>query len=197
MRIIGGRLGGARFKGPPDRVTRPTPDRVREGLASILEARAALKGAAVLDLFAGTGALSFEALSRGAARAVAVDKDRRAIRAIAEVAKKFGIECKIEILRLDLLREPIFAAERILRTGYGPFDLVFADPPYRYINALPGLFDALAQRKILSETSLIVIEHATKQPPSEHLKLDPIASYRYGDTTLAILRSQGAREEFS
>jgi 16S rRNA (guanine966-N2)-methyltransferase len=195
MRIIGGRFGGLRFKGPPDRATRPTADRVREALASILEARGAFVDAVVLDLFSGTGALCFEALSRGAARAVAVDNDRRAIQAIAEVAKTLNVADRIDILRLDLLKDPTAIAERIARAEQGPFDLVFADPPYRNITALPALLGALAKRSIFGSTTLVVVEHATKQPPTHLVALIPLASYRYGDTTLTLLRYQSLQEE--
>lgn len=197
MRIIGGRFGGRRFKGPPDQVTRPTADRVREALASILETRGAFVQAVVLDLFSGTGALCFEALSRGAARAVAVDNDRRAVQAIAAVAKTLDVADRIDILRLDLLREPTAIAERIARAEQGPFDLVFADPPYRNITALPALLGALAKRGVFGSTTLIVVEHATKQPPTPWVDLIPLASYRYGDTTLTLLRYQSLQEEYS
>ena len=83
MRIVGGRLSGRRFGATKGRGTRPTSDRVREALASALDARAAFDQASVLDLFAGTGALSFEALSRGAAEAVLVDRDPEALGQIA------------------------------------------------------------------------------------------------------------------
>jgi 16S rRNA (guanine966-N2)-methyltransferase len=197
MRIIGGRLGGLRFKGPPDRVTRPTADRVREGLASILEAREAFEGAVVLDLFAGTGALSFEALSRGAARALAVDKDRRAVRAMGKVAAALGVTAQIDLMCLDLLRDPGAAAEKIRRNASTPFNLVFADPPYRDITALPDLLVALAKEKMVGTTTLVVVEHATKEPPTKLVELVPVASYRYGDTTLALLRFQRLTEEYS
>jgi 16S rRNA (guanine966-N2)-methyltransferase len=188
MRVIGGRLGGLRFKGPANRMTRPTADRVREGLASLLEARGAFVGAVVLDLFTGTGALSFEALSRGAARTVSVDKDKRALRAMAQVARTMGVLDKIYLLQLDLLREPARVATRIRRTEQGPFDLVFADPPYRYINALPDLVEALIKQEMINSAALIIVEHATRHPPTEFVELVPIASYQYGDTTLALLR---------
>ena len=76
MRIVGGSLGGRRFSGPPGDATRPTSERVREAIASALDARGWIEGAVVLDLFAGTGALAFEALSRGADRAFLVERSR-------------------------------------------------------------------------------------------------------------------------
>ena len=91
MRVIGGQLAGRRFGAPSGRGTRPTSDRVREALSSALESRGAFGDAVVLDLFAGTGALSFEALSRGAASAVLVDRDSRAIRELHEAEAQGGI----------------------------------------------------------------------------------------------------------
>jgi 16S rRNA (guanine966-N2)-methyltransferase len=195
MRIVGGELGGRRFKGPDDRTTRPTPERAREGLASLLQARGAIRGAEVLDLFAGTGALSFEAISRGAGGAVAVDNDARATRAIAGVAAELGLLNKIRVLRLDLLKDPAAAARRIHRAHPDPFDVIFLDPPYRIVDELPPLLDELAARKILSPSALVAIEHATKHPPREALDLELVASYRYGDTSLTVLRRARRGEE--
>jgi 16S rRNA (guanine966-N2)-methyltransferase len=151
----------------------------------------------VLDLFAGTGALSFEALSRGAARALAIDKDRRAVRAMGEVATALGVAAQMDLLCLDLLRDPNAAAEKIRRSTNAPFNLIFADPPYRYITALPDLLVALLKEKMVGTTTLIVVEHATKEPPTKLIELVPVASYRYGDTTLALLRYQRPTEEYS
>ena len=153
--------------------------------------------ATVLDLFAGTGALSFEALSRGAERAVAVEKDRRAARAIIDTAFRLGVQEKIRVLKLDLLKDPAAAAQRICLVHTGPFDIIFIDPPYQAIDELPPLLGELAERGILGPTTLIAIEHATKHPPQELPQLDRIARYRYGDTTLALLRHQCRGEEVS
>jgi 16S rRNA (guanine966-N2)-methyltransferase len=190
MRIIGGKLGGLRFRAPPGRATRPTADRVREGIASVLEARGAFQDALVLDLFAGTGALSFEALSRGASRALTVDHNRRILRALTEVAASLGLAEKITPLYLDLLRDPVAAADQIWRLQGSPFDLVFADPPYRYITGLPDLLAALVKRGLITSAGSIVIEYATKEPLPDLEAFVRVASYRYGDTTVALLRTQ-------
>jgi len=105
MRIIGGRLSGRRFGAPSGRGTRPTSDRAREALASALESRGAFKGARVIDLFAGTGAFSFEALSRGASEAVAVDLDPRAIRQLTQSAKELGLGAEAAEVILPRIRD--------------------------------------------------------------------------------------------
>lgn len=188
MRIVGGRFGGLRFRGPPDQSTRPTAERVREGLASVLEARDVLAGATVLDLFAGTGALSFEALSRGAARAVAVEREIRAVRAMIAAAKKLGVDEQIQVLKMDLFRNPAAAARRIRAAQPCAFDLVFIDPPYRFVDKLPPLLEQMENLSIIGETTLVVIEHPTKRIPRELSRLSQIAAYHYGDTSLVLLR---------
>src|SRR5215218_2257874 len=120
MRVIAGTYGGRRLQAPPGTDTRPTADRVRESLFSILRER--VHDARVLDLFAGSGALGIEALSRGAKEAVFVDSAHGAVAAIRENLEKLGIEGLVH--RRDALAW-LAAAE-----GAQPFELVFADPPY-------------------------------------------------------------------
>jgi 16S rRNA (guanine966-N2)-methyltransferase len=187
MRIIGGQLGGRKFKGPLSDLTRPTPERAREGIASALEARGAFEDALVLDLFAGTGALSFEALSRGAARALLVERDNRILRSITETARSLRIEDKIAVLCLDLFQNPTYTANRIALINGKPFDLVFADPPYSDADKLTPLLKELASQGRLKHGCFIMIEHATGRPPKGIDQLGTVDSYRYGDTTIAIL----------
>src|ERR1700741_1636672 len=104
MRVIAGRFGGRRLSAGVAGVTRPTADRVREALGSLLEARSAFDGARVLDLFAGTGALGIEALSRGAASLVAIDSDRRALMSVTENLHSLGATGEARVVRLDLLK---------------------------------------------------------------------------------------------
>lgn len=126
MRIIAGQWRGVRLatlgKGDPGANLRPTPDRVRESLFSMLAHRGALENARILDLFAGTGALGFEALSRGAAEAVFVDNGRTAQRLITENMEKLGAEAQSQLMRNDATRLGVWPHAR--------FDLVFLDPPY-------------------------------------------------------------------
>ena len=188
MRIISGRLRGHRFKGPLGNSTRPTPERAREGLASALEVRDAISGASVLDLFAGTGALSFEALSRGAERALLVEKDEQAISAIIDSANALKLLNKVQTLSLDLLRNPSYTATRIASINGKPFSLVFADPPYSDSDSLTPLLKELAAQGRLSKGCYVVIEHATGYIPQGINQLGSVASYRYGDTAIAIVR---------
>ena len=136
MRVVGGRLGGRRLRAVPGRETRPTSDRVREALFGILGQR--VEGARVLDLFAGSGALGVEALSRGAAHALFVDDDPRARRVIAQNLEACGFADRAEVVAQR--------AERYLAGGTSPagdggerggpdrpgFDLAFCDPPYAF-----------------------------------------------------------------
>jgi 16S rRNA (guanine966-N2)-methyltransferase len=185
MRIIGGRLSGRRFGAPSGLDTRPTRDRVREGLASALESRGAYRGARVLDLFAGTGALSFEALSRGASQAVAIDRDPRAIRLITQSAKELAIGAEVRTARVDLLADPADAVRKLPTAG-GGFDLVFADAPYSQIHSVPPLLDALIASELLTPGALVVVEHAASHDWSWPNGLASEADYRYGHTGISL-----------
>ncbi|MBN1655918.1 MAG: RsmD family RNA methyltransferase [Deltaproteobacteria bacterium] len=187
MRIISGRLRGLRFSGPLSSSTRPTPERVREGLASALETRGAFRGALVLDLFAGTGALSFEALSRGAERAMLIERNNRALKAIIDSANRLRIRDQIQVLSLDLLQNPVYTASRIAPINGKPFSLVFADPPYCDGDRLTPLLKELASQGHLSRGCFIAIEHATESPPQGIDELGRIDFYRYGDTAIALV----------
>src|SRR4051812_1990207 len=110
MRIVGGRLGGRRIAPPPGNVTRPTSGRVREALASALDARGAIVGRNVLDLYAGTGALGFEMLSRGAEHVVFVERDAKVAEHIRRAARELDVTASVEILREDASKAKAQAA---------------------------------------------------------------------------------------
>ena len=169
MRIVAGTHGGRRIAAPRGRDVRPTSDRVREALFSILGAR--VTGARVLDLFAGTGALGLEALSRGAAGATFVDRDTAAVRANLEA---LGLEA--EVHRRDALA--------FLRGGPGPFDLVFLDPPYRQASVLgPELAGTLPA--VLAPGALVVSE-SDRRDPLDLPGLETLDERRYGDTLIRL-----------
>jgi 16S rRNA (guanine966-N2)-methyltransferase len=186
MRIVGGALRGRRLPGRPSAATRPTSDRVREAVASALQARGALEGARVLDLFAGTGALGLEALSRGAASLVAVDSDRAAIRCIADNARALGLGERVRALGLDLLGSDHKLAARLEQTGCSPFSLVFADPPYALAQPAVELLASLSSHGLLAPGAIILLEHAHKQPPQRPAGVGELATYEYGDTGIAL-----------
>ena len=151
MRIIAGTAGGARIDAPPGRDTRPTLDRVRENLFNMLQGE--VPGSRVLDLFAGSGALSLEALSRGAALAVMVDHDRQAVQVEKRNIQRLQMEDRTRVLQMDWRQ-----AVRLL-AGEDSFDLVFLDPPYE-MKDLRDVFSAL--EPLLAPEGLILLEHEAK-----------------------------------
>ncbi len=185
MRIIAGKLSGRRFGAPGGRGTRPTSDRVREALASALQARGAFEGAVVLDLFAGTGALSFEALSRGASFAVTVDSDAQVIRQLARSAEELGLETQVRIVRMDLLRNPTTAVEK-LPVDHGLFTLVFADAPYSEVGRVPAILEALLRGGRLAPGAWLVVEHPSMHDWAWPNGLASEAEYRYGQTGVSL-----------
>ncbi len=185
MRIIGGRLSGRRFGAPSGRGTRPTAERVREALASALESRAAFGSARVLDLFGGTGAFSFEALSRGASHAVVVDRDPRATRQITQSAKDLGLGSEVRAVRVDLLADPAGAVHKLPAMPDG-FNLVFADAPYSEIDSIPPLLAALITAGRLASGAWIAIEYPATHDWSWPNGLASEADYRYGQTGISL-----------
>ena len=170
MRVIAGRFKGRTLRAPKGMRTRPTADRVREALFSML---GEVSGARVLDLYAGSGALGIEALSRGAVSAVFVERDARAASAIRDNLRALGLEQAVR--RQDALR--------FLGATEGTFDLVFCDPPY---DSVPRIAGPLAERlpALLSQGARIVTE-SDKRMPLE-LPFELLVERTYGDTRIAI-----------
>jgi 16S rRNA (guanine966-N2)-methyltransferase len=177
MRVVAGEYKGHRLAAPKRGSTRPTQDRVREALFSIL---GTVRGARVLDLFAGSGALGIEALSRGARECTFVDSDGAATHAIRENLRRLGTD-EGRIVRSDALAFLRAAARRGER-----WDLVFCDPPYRLAHRLADDLDELLPH-VLAKEARVVCESATRQP----LKLGfPLLRERsYGDTLIAVYSS--------
>jgi len=176
-RIVAGVAGGRRLQVPP-RGTRPTSDRVREALFSALEASFDLDGVAVLDLYAGSGALGFEALSRGAAKATFVESDRRAADVLRGNARDLGLP------GVTVLGRP---AEAIVSAPpEAPFDLVFADPPYAVTDAdLGKVLDGLVSNGWTAPGTVVIVERAARSgEPTWPVGLESLRDKRYGDTAL-------------
>ena len=152
MRIIAGTARNRRIEAPEGKNTRPTLDRVRENLFNILQTK--IRDSVVLDLFAGSGALSFEAISRGAERAVLCDIDRNANRVEKKNAENLGFSYQTEILCCDWK-----TAVRNLRHRGEQFDLIFLDPPYR----MTDLREVAGELEHLTADGLVIIEHEAKQ----------------------------------
>lgn len=174
MRVIAGTYGGRRLQAPPGTDTRPTADRVREALFSILGAR--VEGARVLDLFAGSGALGIEALSRGAEQATFVDNAPAAIRAIGANLEALGADA--QVVRAEA-RRFLGGASRSGRS----YDLVFLDPPYRLGASLGGDLSA-ALAAVLAPGATVVTESDRRTPLEVDLPLED--ERRYGDTLIRI-----------
>jgi 16S rRNA (guanine966-N2)-methyltransferase len=170
VRVVAGEFKGRRLHAPRGFRTRPTADRVREALFSIL---GDVGGARLLDLYAGSGALGIEALSRGAAEAVFVDNDQRACAAIRRNLDLVGV--RAAVVRGDAL---VF-----LRNRQSPYDLVFIDPPY---DSAPRLGERLSEAlpPVLAEGARTVTE-SDKRRPLE-LTLPLLVERTYGDTRIAI-----------
>lgn len=178
-RIIAGRARGARLE-VPGAGTRPTSDRVRESLFGALESADAIEGARVLDLYAGSGALGLEALSRGAAGADLVERARQAtvlLRRNASVAAKAG--------GMPAARVHEVAVRTYLQRAAGPFDLVFTDPPYDLDDAAMTA-DLIALAPLLSPHALVVVERARRSTPPDFAAagLELIREKQYGDTAI-------------
>ena len=153
MRIISGKYGRRRFDVPTNITARPTTDMARENLFNVLNGLIDLEGKTVLDLFAGTGAMSFEFLSRGAARVTAVEKARTQAEFIKKVQRQLGDE------NLTLIRGDVF---KFLATCRQSFDVVFADPPYDLprFGEIPQL---ILDSPLVHDGTLFIMEH-----PREH-----------------------------
>ena len=183
MRIIGGSARGRTLLAPRGLRTRPTQDAVRESLCNIL--RREIPGAAVLDLFAGTGALALECLSRGATRAVLVDHARPVVNVIRRNVESAGFAGRAECLCCDWRA----ALLRIKGEGRAnpAFDLVFLDPPYDRVD-LAEVCAALVAGSLLADGALIVAEHRPGAAPGLRPPLIEEDARRYGDTAVTMFR---------
>jgi 16S rRNA (guanine966-N2)-methyltransferase len=182
MRVIAGRLGGRRLKAPPGRRTRPTSERVREALFSMLDG---VEGASVLDLFAGTGALGIEALSRGARAAVFVERDAATARVLGANLQALAIAPQAaQVRRADVLEA--------LRSASGrkeTYDLVFIDPPYDQARGWGPRLSALLPA-LLGPDARVVVESDRRAQLQLSEDLTVLRSRRYGDTLITIHRHQ-------
>jgi 16S rRNA (guanine966-N2)-methyltransferase len=170
VRVVAGSFKGRRLSAPRGLRTRPTADRVREALFSIL---GDVEGARVLDLYAGSGALGIEALSRGASSAVFVEHDPRAVAAIERNLAAVDVEAR-------LVRDDV---GRFLARGEGEFDIVFCDPPYDSAARLAG---TLAERlPALTAPNARIVTESDKRNPLV-LPFPLVTERAYGDTRIAI-----------
>jgi 16S rRNA (guanine966-N2)-methyltransferase len=184
MRIIAGKYKSRKLIAPKGDTTRPTSDRARESLFNVLQNMVDFEGMSVLDLFAGSGAFAYEALSRGADHATLVDKNRNAIQAIKANAEALEVVNNIEIVQKDVYswytkpdaRNPI------------P-DLIFADPPYDDPRTLKSLPAAIFGSRLLNTDSVVIIEHRSGSSIEIPLNALLIKELQAGEAVFTILKS--------
>ena len=175
MRIIAGTHKGRTLKAPKWEGLRPTSDKLRETLFNILAPR--MEGARLLDVFAGTGAVALEALSRGAVAATCIERDRRAARLIEENAALCGEQNRCAIIRDDVER----ALQRPVPGG--PFDIIVLDPPYDYDALEDAVRNAGSQR---AADAVVVLEHASRVAPPAPEGLALTRTVTSGDSALTF-----------
>lgn len=186
MRISGGTHRGRVLKVPPGRDVRPASDMIRQALFNILGER--IQGASVLDLFAGTGSLGIEALSRGASRVVFVERDREVANYIRDNSSEIGMADHVRVLSFDIL-----TATSRLRSAGGPFDFVFVAPPYPMMLAVTPTFgvgalvESLFTDAIVAPGAVVMLQHDRQMPLADEWPHALITDQRtYGKTMLTF-----------
>lgn len=177
MRIITGKFKGRNIPVPKTGLLRPTSDRAKEALFSVIDARTYFDGTRVLDLFAGSGSLGLEAISRGAESCVFVDIESDHIKHIEKLGRQFNIDDQMRTFTMDV--------EMFLETNPGGFDFIFADPPYDYYD-FPGLVETVLSGDWLSPGGWFILEHDKTNDfePHEHC----VYSKAYGRTVIAMFK---------
>lgn len=178
MRIIAGQYGGLRLSPPANLPVRPTTDIAKEALFNILDNRMALEGLICLDLFAGTGSISFELASRGAHSVESVDIHFKCLQFIKDTAKR---------LKTDIIHTRKANVLQYIATSRNQYDFIFADPPYD-IPSLPQLANLIIENKLLKPGGMMVVEHPTTR------KMDDSPFYietrRYGYSSFSFYRQE-------
>ncbi len=177
MRVTGGSGKGRRLKVPAGQRVRPTSDKVKQALFNILGDK--IGGALFLDLFAGTGGIGIEALSRGAEKVTFVDDSRDSLQAVRRNVEQTGFTEQSNVVASH--------AEKFLQKSSEQFDIIFLDPPYTYEQE--SLLCAVAESAVLKPDAVVVSEHFKKQPSP--IKAEKLSLYReavYGDTVLAFYK---------
>jgi 16S rRNA (guanine966-N2)-methyltransferase len=183
MRIVAGSAKGRALAGPKttSKHIRPTADRVRETIFNVLGQW--LEGQKVLDLYAGTGALGLESVSRGAPRAVLVDSDREALALCRANTDTLGFGAQVEILA-----QPVERALQTLGRRGDRFELIFADPPYA-ARVVETVLEGIARNGVLAPGGTVVIEHDKREAaPESHEGFERVDQRRFGDTLVSLFR---------
>lgn len=188
MRIIAGQYRSRPLKSLPGLELRPTSDRLRETLFNVLAASSRLEGSVWLDLFAGTGAVGIEALSRGARQVYFVESERKHARLIRENLQSLGITSGFDVYESDTA-----SALRSLEATYVLCDFCYIDPPYSMRGAYERSLEFLCQSRMVGPSTIVIAEHEKKYDPGE--KIEGLVRYRkvvQGDAGLSLYRLGGA-----
>lgn len=188
MRVIAGTHRGRRLRRPEGLAVRPTSDRVREALFSILGNR--LPNSRFLDLYAGTGAIGVEAVSRGAAHVTCVESGAEALKLLYQNMLDCGMASHMTV-RTQTVKQFLTRPDQ----WKGPYDIVFADPPYAIAQELESLLNQTATDRLLAADSWLIVEHAEKTTLPNSLGFATyLRRYRYGDTALSLYSCSGAAQ---
>lgn len=183
MRIIAGTLKHRIIPSPPGDATRPTSDRGRETLFHVLEQNTAIATATVLDLYAGSGALAFEALSRGATSATLVDASADVCRHLRSTAVALGVSDLVRIVRADVLQ--------YLQEGTpDETDIVFVDPPY-VLKSCNAVVSRLLGQNVLANGGIVALEHSDQEHVLAHEELLHVRTIEIGTTLFDVYRRVG------
>lgn len=175
MRIIGGEFGGRRFNPPANIPARPTTELAKEGIFNILNNNFDLEGIATLDLFAGTGSITYELASRGAAQLTAIEKDDKSWAFIKKTATELKFDDRLRLVKGDVFK--------FLKACTDKYDLIFADPPYALAN-IDEIPQLVFDRQLLQPGGLFIMEHAARNNYERHPNFLRVKNY--GDSIFTI-----------
>lgn len=185
MRVIAGKLRSRTVNSLPGVETRPTYDRLKETLFNVLASSGRLEGAVFVDLFAGTGSIGIEALSRGASRAFFVESNRKAANLIRKNMESLGIVAEAEVYERDVVQ-----AIAQLATAGVRADIIFLDPPYKSHGAYEQTLRVLSTSSLITPETIVVAEHDKRFDPGNGIP--PLARYRLlnqGESSLSFYRT--------
>jgi 16S rRNA (guanine966-N2)-methyltransferase len=185
MRIIAGEFRSRQITAPVGEATRPTSDKLRGTLFNILAAMGLVEGIRFLDLYAGSGAVAIEAISRGAAHAFLVENDRDALKALHKNLKSLNLASEVTVMDRDVANA-IHALERLSR-----FDVVFLDPPWKDEAAYSHTLEQLSRSKLIDAATIVIAEHEKHFHPEEKYGLlVRFREHKQGDAVLSFYRIQ-------
>jgi 16S rRNA (guanine966-N2)-methyltransferase len=180
MRVIAGTYRSRRIAAPPEEVTRPTSDRLRETLFNVISQQ--VRGSRFLDLYAGSGAVGIEALSRGAEMVYAVESNKKAVRTIEQNLNSLDITDHFELIHSDV-------ATAMKQLSGNQFNIVYVDPPYREHGAYEQAFRLLGELKLLATDAIVIAEHDKHFDPGDAVaSLSRYRTLKQGDAVLSFYR---------